>query len=78
MCILNAIIFPSFDFSLVSVKGAFIFGYVCKEGLWSLHLSMSMMPTASQTSARDTNCTKTVTSDCLTPQLAWAIQEPLL
>lgn len=29
MCILNAIIFPSFDLFFVLRKGAFIFGYVC-------------------------------------------------
>lgn len=74
MCILNAIIFPSFDLSFVFVKGAFIFRCVWGE----VHPSMFMMPTASQVFANDTDCTKTVTSDCLTPQLAWAVQEPLL
>lgn len=74
MCILNAIIFLSFDLSFVFVKGAFIFRYVCGE----VRPSTFMTPTASQAFANDTDCTKTVASDCLTPQLAWAVQEPLL
>lgn len=78
MCILNAIIFPSFDPSFVFVRGAFIFRYMCREVLGSLNPSMFMMPTAIQTFANDTDYTKTVTSACLTPPLAWAVQELLL
>ena len=51
---LNAIISPSFDLSFVFVKGAFIFGCLCREVLWSPCPSMCMMPTASQTFVNDT------------------------
>lgn len=74
MWVLNAIIFPSFDLSFVFVKEAFIFRCVLGE----VRPSMFMRPTASESFANDTDCTKAVTSDCLTPQLAWAVQEPLL
>lgn len=66
--------FPLLIFPSYFVKGAFIFRCVCGE----VHPSMFMMPAASQAFANDTDSTKTFTSDCLTPQLAWAVQEPLL
>lgn len=74
MCILNAIIFPSFDLFFVFVKEAFISRCVLGE----VRPSMFMMPTASQAFANDRDCTKAVTSDCLTPQRAREVQEPLL
>lgn len=78
MCILNAIIFPSFDLSFVLIKGAFIFGYVCREMHWSLYPPMSMQLAASKTCTNDTDCTKTVTCVCIRAQLIWAVQELLL
>lgn len=78
MCILNAIIFPSFDLSFVLIKGAFIFGYVCREVHGSLCPPMSRQLAASKTSTNDPHCTKTVTCVCLSTQLIWAVQELLL